>query len=71
MVTQPTLSVGTPIDPAQARWAADELAALIQRAGPESVVGLVLKQTQRELRSLVNGAEAGRVVGPTRVRVAA
>lgn len=71
MVAQPSLSVSTTIDPAEARWAADALAALIARAGPESVVGLVLKQTQQELRSLVRSDEPARVVGPVRVRVAA
>ncbi|MFO0849356.1 MAG: hypothetical protein U0871_12500 [Gemmataceae bacterium] len=71
MVAQPTLSVSPSIDPAEARWAADELAALIRQAGPESVVGLVLKQAQRELRSLVGAAEPAQLVGPVRLRVAA
>ena len=64
-----TVPFPTPtIDPAEARLAVDELAGLIQRVGPGSVPGLILRQAQQELQSLLRGAE---VVGPVRVRVAA
>jgi hypothetical protein len=59
------------IDATEARWAADELAALLARVGPDSVAALVLRQAERELRSLVPEARPGEVVGPVRIRVAA
>ncbi len=73
MVTAPTtLPLPSPtIDAAEARWAADELAGLIARVGPDSVAGLVLRNAERELRSLVPGGEPAEVVGPLRFRVAA
>ncbi len=73
MVTAPTtLPLPSPtIDAAEARWAADELAGLIARVGPDSVAGLVLRNAERELRSLVPAAEPAEVVGPLRIRVAA
>jgi hypothetical protein len=70
MVQSSTIPFPTPtIDPAEARLAADELAALIQRVGPDSVPGLILRQAQQELQSLLRGSPE--VVGPVRVRVAA
>jgi len=54
------------IDPTEARWAANELAALIARLGPDSPIGLVLRQARREVASLAQ-AEAPVVVGPFRV----
>lgn len=67
-----TRSLPSPtIDAAEARWAADELAALLARIGPDSVAGLVLRQAERELRSLVPDARPTEVVGPIRIRMAA
>lgn len=54
------------IDISEARWASDELAAMIQKLGPDSPVSLVLRQTRRELASLAQSATAT-VVGPFRV----
>lgn len=54
------------IDVSEARWAADELAAIITRLGPDSAVSLVLKHARRELASLTQDNTA-RVVGPYRV----
>lgn len=54
------------IDVSEARWAADELAAIITRLGPDSAVSLVLKHARRELASLTQDNTA-RVVGPFRV----
>ena len=72
VIAQHTLPTVSPtIDAAEARWAADELAGLIARVGPDSVAGLVLRQAERELRSLVPDPRPGEVVGPFRVRVAA
>ena len=73
MVTTPsTRSLPSPtIDAAEARWAADELAALLARVGPDSVAALVLRQAERELRSIIPDAKPGEVVGPIRIRVAA
>lgn len=53
------------IDKAEARWASEELAALIARLGPDSPVRLVLRQARREIASLVN--EVPMVVGPFRI----
>lgn len=68
IVTNPSaLSPQSPaIDASEARRAADELAALISRFGPDSPVTLVLKHARRELASLTQDA-APRVVGPFRV----
>lgn len=67
-----TRSLPSPtIDVAEARWAADELAALLARVSPDSVAGLVLRQAERELRSLVPDAQSGEVLGPLRIRMAA
>lgn len=54
------------IDVSEARWASEELAALIRTLGRESAVSLVLRQARRELASLVQSAD-GTVVGPFRV----
>ena len=55
------------------RWALAELADLIDRAGPDSIAGMILRQAQQELRSvLVESAAPGvRVVGPLRISRAA
>jgi hypothetical protein len=68
IVTNPSaLAPQSPaIDVSEARWAAEELAALIRRLGPDSPVTLVLKQARRELASLAP-EPAARVVGPFRV----
>jgi hypothetical protein len=58
------------IDAAEARWASDQLGALIANVGDDSVAGLILRQARQELASLVQSA-GGEVVGPLRVRVAA
>jgi len=54
------------IDATEARWAAAELAALIDRLGPDSPIGLVLRQARREVASLAQSA-MGTIVGPFRV----
>jgi hypothetical protein len=54
------------IDISEARWAAEELAVMIQKLGPDSPVTLVLRQARRELVSLTQSAP-GTVVGPFRV----
>lgn len=68
IVTNPSaLSPQSPaIDVTEARWAAEELAGLIARLGPESPVSLVLRQARRELASLTQDT-AARVMGPFRV----
>jgi hypothetical protein len=68
IVTNPSaLSPQSPaIDATEARWAADELAVLINRLGPDSPVSLVLRHARRELTSLTQDA-VPRVVGPFRV----
>jgi len=55
------------------RWALAELADLIDRAGPDTIAGMVLRQAQQELRSVLveAAAPAARVVGPLRLRRAA
>ena len=54
-------------------WALAELDDLIGRADAEGVAGMILRQAQRELRSVLVGATtpAARVVGPLRIRRAA
>lgn len=62
------------IDTPEARWAAGELAGLIRRVSPDSVAGMILRQAQRELESLVRSGAAdapATVAGPFRVRVVA
>jgi hypothetical protein len=54
------------IDATEAQWASEEIAALIAKLGLDSPVSLVLRQTRRELASLIQGAHAT-VVGPFRV----
>lgn len=54
------------IDISEARWAAQELAGIIAKLGPDSPVTLVLRQARRELASLTQSASAT-VVGPFRV----
>jgi hypothetical protein len=54
------------IDVSEARWASEELAAMIARLGPDSPVSLLLRQARRELASLSQSASAT-VVGPFRV----
>jgi hypothetical protein len=54
-----------PIDAAEARWAADELARLMRRLGPDSPVTMVLRQARREVASLAASPSAT-VVGPFR-----
>ncbi|MBN9522238.1 hypothetical protein J0H58_27590 [bacterium] len=68
IVTNPSaLAPQSPaIDVSEARWAADELAAIINRLGPDSAVTLVLKHARRELASLAQD-NTTRVVGPFRV----
>jgi hypothetical protein len=67
-----TLSSPDTIDPVEARWAADAIASLARQLDPESIVGVILKRSQRELASLVNNrGSMGEVVGPVRVRAAA
>jgi len=55
------------IDVSEARWASDELAALIRHLGLDSPVSMVLRQTRRELASLIQSADSAAVVGPFRV----
>jgi hypothetical protein len=66
-VTNPSVLVpeAPSIDPTEARWAAQELAALIRKLGDDSPVSLVLRQARRELASLAQTPAA--VVGPFRV----
>ena len=54
------------IDISEARWAAQELAAMIDKLGPDSPVSMVLRQARRELASLAQSTTAT-VVGPFRV----
>jgi hypothetical protein len=73
MLTQsrPSVAPTSPIiDSAEVAWATAELAALVRQADPESVVGAVLKQTLRELYSLVPTADST-VIGPIRLKAAA
>ncbi len=69
--SRPTSAPSSPIiDASEVAWATAELAALVRQADPESVVGAVLKQTLRELYSLVPAGQ-GTVIGPIRMRTAA
>ena len=68
IVTNPSLLVpeAPTIDVSEARWASDELAALIRKLGPDSPVTLVLRQARQELSSLAQSSGPA-VVGPFRV----
>ena len=68
IVTNPSVLVpeAPTIDVSEARWASDELAALIRKLGPDSPVSLVLRQARQELSSLVQSPGAA-VVGPFRI----
>lgn len=57
------------IDAAEVKWAAEEVAAVLQQVAADSVVGMILTQTLRELASLRPGT-GGEVVGPLRVKAA-
>jgi hypothetical protein len=60
------------IDATQTRWAAEQLADLIRHVGTDSVTGLILRQAQHELQSLIPRAgAAAEVVGPVRLRAVA
>jgi hypothetical protein len=65
IVTNPS-ALSPAIDVSEARWASDELAALIARLGPDSAVSLVLRHARRELASLAQDTTA-RVTGPFRI----
>jgi hypothetical protein len=54
------------IDASEARWASEELAALIEKLPADSPAGMVLRQARRELLSLVQSAR-GTVIGPFRI----
>ena len=76
MVASSTLAFVSPVsDSTDARRAADEIANLIRRIGANSITGMVLRQTQQELQSLIRSIESdgksGTVVGPLRISVAA
>jgi len=70
VLSSATLPASPTIDAAEARWASEQLGALIARMGDDSVTGLILRQARQELASLVQSA-GGEVVGPLRVRLAA
>jgi hypothetical protein len=53
------------IDVSEAHWASAEVAALIERLGPDSPVAMVLRNARRELASLAQSGSAT-VVGPFR-----
>ena len=65
-----TFPAAPTIDTAEARWASEQLGALIARVGDDSITGLILRQARQELVSLVPSA-GGEVVGPFRIRAAA
>ena len=68
IVTNPSILVpeAPTIDASEARWASDELAALIRKLGPDSPVSLVLRQARQELSSLMQSSGPA-VVGPFRI----
>lgn len=68
IVTNPSLLAPetTTIDPTEAQWAAAELAELITKLGPDSPVGMVLRQARRELASLAQ-SQPTTVIGPFRI----
>lgn len=55
------------IDVTEARWAAEELTALIARVEAGSPVALVLNHARREIASLTQQQQPARVVGPFRI----
>lgn len=60
------------IDGVEARWAADAVASLLRQLPADSVVGMVLHNTHRELTCLArSAAEEPVVYGPFRIRAAA
>ena len=65
------------ISASDARWAAEALASLVRQLDSDSVIGVVLRRTQRELQSLagtpasVRTGSGSEVIGPVRVRMAA
>ena len=65
-----TESDDTRSEAATCRWASAELADLIDRAGPDSLAGMVLRQARRELANFAHQA-APRVVGPLKIHRAA
>ena len=72
----PSNDFATPsISTADARWAAEALASLTRQLEPDSVIGLVLQRTRRELQSLATSAECARTgidkAEPIRTRMAA
>lgn len=76
MVASSTLAFVSPVaDSNDARRASEEIASLIHRIGANSITGMVLRQTQQELQSLIRSIESdgksGTVVGPLRISVAA
>jgi len=76
-VASPFVGSSTPVSPTidgvEARWAADAIASLVRQLPPDSVVGLALRNTHRELTCLSRSAEYGtpEVIGPVRIRAAA
>jgi hypothetical protein len=64
--TPSTLSTPS-IDAADVQRAAEQVRDILLKTSPESVVGAVLKQTLRELKSLKQSAE-GNVIGPFRMK---
>jgi hypothetical protein len=65
----PASPAATTIDASEVAWAAAEIATLLRRANADTVVGMVLQQTLRELNSLKQSADAS-VVGPFRLKAA-
>ena len=67
IVTNPSalIPASPTIDESEARWASQQVAALIDRLDPDSPVALVLRNVRRELASLTQSATAT-VVGPFR-----
>jgi flagella basal body P-ring formation protein FlgA len=66
--TRSQSTITTPsIDAADVQRAANEVSAILRKTSPDSVVGAVLQQTLRELKSLKQSAE-GTVVGPFRMK---
>jgi len=54
------------IDITEARWAMEYLSLMIDKLGDDSPVSMILRQTRRELASLVQSATAT-VFGPLRI----
>ena len=71
----PSVFQSPSIDTTDARWAAEALASLARQLDPDSVIGIVLQRTQRELQSLASHAECIRtaddteILGPVRIRM--